>query len=92
MNLLMESQTWNRRRSPVSFVDMSIYWQKKKCPAWGKTCKKCKEKNHFAKKCTKRVPRLFTILKAKKSLKRSVSCRIQAVKERAVFAEMLVKH
>ena len=25
------------------------------CPAWGKKCKLCKEKNHFAKKC-KKVP------------------------------------
>ena len=24
---------------------------RKECPAWGKTCKRCKEKNHFAKKC-----------------------------------------
>ncbi|CAB4015835.1 Hypothetical predicted protein, partial [Paramuricea clavata] len=26
---------------------------KKKCPAWGKTCNRCKERNHFAKKCKK---------------------------------------
>ena len=29
--------------------------EKKKCPAWGKTCKKCKQKNHFAKKCSRRT-------------------------------------
>ena len=44
---------------------------RKKCPAWGKTCKKCKEKNHFARNVLREY--LFTILKAKKSLKRSVS-------------------
>ena len=27
---------------------------KEKCPAWGKVCQKCKRKNHFAKKCTKK--------------------------------------
>ena len=27
---------------------------KEKCPAWGKVCLKCKRKNHFAKKCTKK--------------------------------------
>ena len=26
---------------------------KKKCPAWGKICNRCKERNHFAKKCKK---------------------------------------
>lgn len=26
-------------------------WKKESCPAYGKTCKKCKRKNHFAKYC-----------------------------------------
>ena len=27
--------------------------EKLKCPAWGKTCKSCNGRNHFAKKCSK---------------------------------------
>ena len=26
---------------------------RKKCPAWGKTCDKCKGRNHFKSKCKK---------------------------------------
>lgn len=29
--------------------------EKKKCPAWGKTRKKCRQRNHFAKKCFRRT-------------------------------------
>ena len=29
--------------------------QRKQCPAFGKTCKSCGKKNHFAKKCHSRV-------------------------------------
>ncbi|KAL5017694.1 hypothetical protein ScPMuIL_005222, partial [Solemya velum] len=29
--------------------------QKEKCPAWGKTCEKCKGRNHFAVKCRKQI-------------------------------------
>ena len=45
--------------------------EKKKCPAWGKTCKKCKQKNNLPRN----VPgeQQFIILKAMKSLKRSMS-------------------
>ena len=25
--------------------------ERNKCPAWGKVCKRCKKKNHFAKGC-----------------------------------------
>ena len=62
---------------------------KKKCPAWGKTCKKCKQKNHFAKKCSKRTT-VYNIESEKEHEEINV-VRIQAVKERAVFAKMLVK-
>ena len=27
---------------------------KEKCPAWGKTCRSCGKKNHYAKVCTSR--------------------------------------
>ena len=29
--------------------------EKKKCPGWGKTCKEYKQKNHFAKKRSRRT-------------------------------------
>ena len=62
---------------------------KKKCPAWGKTCKKCKQKNYFAKKCSRRTT-VYNIESEKEHEEINV-VRIQAVKERAVFAKMLVK-
>ena len=62
---------------------------KKKCPAWGKTCKKCKQKNHFAKKCLRRST-VYNI-ESEEELEEINVVRIKAVKERAVFAKMLVK-
>ena len=62
---------------------------KKKCPAWGKTCKRCKEKNHFAKKCTRKTS-VYNI-ESEEELEEISVVRIQAMKERAVFAEMLIK-
>jgi len=61
----------------------------KKCPAWGKTCKRCKQKNHFAKKCSRRAT-VYNI-ESEEELEEMNLVRIQAVKERAVFAKMLVK-
>ena len=58
---------------------------RKKCPAWGKACKRCKEKNHFAKKCTKKTS-VYNI----ESEEEISGVRVQAVKGRGVFAEMLV--
>ena len=63
--------------------------EKKKCPAWGKTCKKCKQKNHFAKKCSRRTT-VYNI-ESEEELEEINVMRIQAVNERAVFAKMLVK-
>ena len=58
---------------------------KRKCPAWGKTCNKCKRKNHFAKRCRKSA--IYCI----ESEEEEISIvRIQAMKEKAVFAKMLV--
>jgi hypothetical protein len=33
------------------FCGLSHVFVKSECPAWGKTCSLCKQKNHFAKKC-----------------------------------------
>jgi len=63
--------------------------KKQKCPAWGKTCKKCKQKNHFAKKCSRRTT-VYNI-ESEEELEEINVVRIQAVKDRAVFAKMLVK-
>ena len=63
--------------------------EKKKCPGWGKMCKKCKQKNHFAKKCSRRTA-VYNI-ESEEELEEINVVRIQAVNERAVFAKMLVK-
>ena len=57
---------------------------KRKSPAWGKTCSKCKRKNHFAKKCRK------SAIYAIKSEEEIRVVKIQAMREKAVFAKMLV--
>ena len=61
----------------------------KKSPAWGKTCKKCKQKNHFAKRCSRRTT-IYDI-ESKEEHEEITVVRIQAVKERAVFAKLLLK-
>ena len=41
------------------FCDGKHAMKKELCPAWGKTCKKCLSKNHFASKCrNKKTPRM----------------------------------
>ena len=62
---------------------------KRKCPVWGKTCKRCNGKNHFAKKCSKKNVPVYNI-ESEDGLEEISVVRIQAVKQRAVFAEMLV--
>ena len=57
---------------------------KRKCPAWGKTCNKCKRKNHFAKKCRR------SAIYAIESEEEISVVRIQAMREKAVLAKMLV--
>ena len=58
---------------------------KRKCPAWGKTCNKCKRKNHFAKKCRK------STIYAIESEEEEISIvRIQAMREKAIFVKMLL--
>jgi hypothetical protein len=51
----------------------------------GKTCNKCKRKNHFAKRCQKSA--IYCIESEEEEI--SVM-RIQATKEKAVFVKMLV--
>ena len=60
----------------------------KKRPAWGRTCTRCKGKNHFAKRC--KEASVYNIKSGEEWVKISV-VRIQAVKERAVCAKMFVR-
>ena len=62
---------------------------RKKCPTLGKTCKRCNGKNHFVKKCKKEL--VFCIESEEEELEEISVVRVQAVKERAVFAKMLVR-
>ena len=61
---------------------------RKMCPAWGKTCNRCKEKNHFAKKC-KKVP--VHNIESEEELEEISVVRVQALRGRAVYARMLVR-
>ena len=61
---------------------------RKMCPAWGKKCKRCKEKNHFAKKC-KKVP--VHNIESEEELEEISVVRVQALRGRAVYARMLVR-
>ena len=60
---------------------------KKKCPAWGKTCNRCKEKNHFAKKCKKAS--VYSI-ESEDEHEEIRMVKVQAVQEKAVFAKMCI--
>ena len=40
-----------QRQQDCEFCGYKHIRSKEKCPAWGKTCKKCNGENHFAKKC-----------------------------------------
>ena len=62
--------------------------ERKKCPAWGKVCKQCKKKNHFAKGCKDAVVNAF---ESHEHLEEISVVRVQATKDKAVFAQMLVQ-
>ena len=60
--------------------------ERKKCPVWGKVCKRCKKKNHFAKGCKDAA---VNAIENDKDLDKISVVRVQAMKDKAVFAEML---
>ncbi|CAB4008143.1 Transposon Ty3-G Gag-Pol poly [Paramuricea clavata] len=73
------------KKISCKFCGFEHWPDKRKCPAWGKTCNKCKRKNHFAKRCRKSA--IYCI----ESEEEEISVvRIQAMKEKAVFAKILV--
>ena len=39
------------KKASCKFCGQTHILKKEECPAWGKTCKNCKTKNHFAVKC-----------------------------------------
>jgi len=62
--------------------------ERKKCPAWGKVCKRCKKKNHFPKGCNDATVNAF---ESDKDLEEISVVRVQAMKDKVVFAQMLVQ-
>ena len=57
-------------------------------PAWGKKCRRSKEKSRFAKKC-KKVP--VHNIESEEELEEVSVVRVQALRGRAVYARMLVR-
>ena len=62
--------------------------ERKKSPVWGKLCKRCKKKNHFAKGCKDAV---VNALESDEDLEEISVVRVQAMKDKAVFAQMPVQ-
>ena len=59
--------------------------ERKKCPAWGKVCKRCKKKNDFAKGCKDAA---VNAIGSDEDLEEISVVRVQAMKDKAVFAKM----
>ena len=79
---------WSAKKISCKFCGYDHQPDRKMCPAWGKKCKRCKEKNHFAKKC-KRVP--VHNIESEEELEEISVVRVQALRGRAVYARMLVR-
>ncbi|XP_048759452.2 uncharacterized protein K02A2.6-like [Ostrea edulis] len=47
----MRKEQTQRQINKCKYCGGTHAWKKEACPAYGKTCKKCKGKNHFAKNC-----------------------------------------
>ena len=62
--------------------------ERKKCPAWEKVCKRCKKKNHFPKGCKDAA---VNAIESDEDLEEINVVMVMAMKDKAVFAEMLVQ-
>lgn len=64
--------------------------ERKKCPAWDKVCERCNKRNQFAKGCKDKDAAVYAV-DSDEDLEEISVVRIQAMKDKAVFAEMLVQ-
>ena len=62
--------------------------RKKWCPAWGKVSKRCMKKKNFAKGCKDAA---VNAIESDKDLDEISVLRVQAMKDKSVFAEILVQ-
>ena len=70
-------------------MGLNIHQRKRSAQHGVRHAKKCKQKNQFAKKCSRRTAVYNP--ESEEELEESNVMRIQAVNEKAVFAKMLVK-
>ena len=82
-----ESTMQTRRKISCNFYGCEHAPDRKRC-SWGIVCKRCNEKNHFARRCKKTF---VYIIESDEELEEISVVRIQAVKENVVFPKMLVK-
>ena len=68
---------WGKKMS-CKFCGYEHAPERKKCPAWGKACKQCKKKNHFAKGCKDAV---VNAIESDKDLEEISVVRVQAMKD-----------